>query len=75
MKKLVAVAPDRVEVVDVDMPEIQDDEVLVRGVRSLLSPGSELKRVRRWPNAYLDRAWPNHDLGYAMSGVVEEIGA
>ena len=57
------------------MPEMHDDEVLVRGVRSLLSPGSELKRVRRWPNAYTSWKWPNHNLGYAMSGVVEEIGA
>jgi NADPH:quinone reductase-like Zn-dependent oxidoreductase len=75
MKKLVAVAPDKVEVIDVEMPVIQDDEVLVRGVRSLLSPGSELKRVRTWKNAYRDRTWPNHDLGYAMTGVVEQVGA
>ena len=46
MKKLVAVAEDTVEVVEVPMPEMQEDEVLIRTVRSLISPGSELKRVR-----------------------------
>ncbi len=75
MKKLVAVAPDRVEVVEVDMPVMGEDEVLVRGVRSLLSPGSELKRVRRWDYAYPKRAWPNDDLGYAMAGIVENVGS
>ena len=39
MKKLVATAPDCVEVVDVEMPEMGEDEVLVRGVRSQLSSG------------------------------------
>ncbi len=74
MKKLVAVAADRVEVVEVETPRPAKDEVLVRGVRSLLSPGSELKRVRPWP-AYSSRGWPNYDLGYAMTGVVEEVGS
>ncbi len=73
MKKLVAVAADRVEAVDVEMPEPAADEVLVPGVRSLLSPGSELKRIRPWP--HYSQGWPNHDLGYAMAGVVEEVGA
>ena len=74
MKKLVALAPDRVEVVEVDMPKVGEDDVLVRGVRSLLSPGSELKRVRR-SEGYRPGKWPNHDLGYAMAGVVEEVGS
>ena len=70
MKKLVATAPDQVEVVDVEMPEMGEDEILVRGVRSLLSPGSELKRVRQ--SEAHPGPWPNPDLGYAMAGVVEE---
>jgi threonine dehydrogenase-like Zn-dependent dehydrogenase len=74
MKKLVAVAPDRVELVEVDMPKVGEDDVLVRGVRSLLSPGSELKRVRR-AEGYGRGTWPNHDLGYAMAGIVEEVGS
>ena len=74
MKKLVAVEPDRVEVVEVETPRPADDQVLVRGVRSLLSPGSELKRVRPWDSYGADR-WPNYDLGYAMTGVVEEVGS
>lgn len=73
MKKLMATAPDRVEVVEVAMPEMGEDEVLVRGVRSLLSPGSELKRVRK-SEAY-PGPWPNPDLGYAMAGVVEAAGS
>ncbi len=73
MKKLVAVAEDTVEVVEVPMPEMQEDEVLIRTVRSLISPGSELKRVRR--SAAGSNRWPNHDLGYAAAGVVEEAGA
>lgn len=73
MKKLIAVAEDTVEVVEVPMPEMQEDEVLVRSVRSLISPGSELKRVRR--SAAGSNHWPNHDLGYATAGVIEEVGA
>ena len=73
MKKLVAVEADKVEVVEVDTPRPADDQVMVRGVRSLLSPGSELKRIRPWPS--YRRSWPNHDLGYAMTGIVEEVGA
>ncbi len=73
MKKLVAVQADKVELLEVKTPRPAEDEILVRGVRSLLSPGSELKRIRAWPSH--NRGWPNHDLGYAMTGIVEEIGS
>ena len=73
MKKLVSTAPDIVEVVDVEVPELQEDEVLIRGVSSLLSPGSELKRVRR-SSASPGKTWPNPDLGYAMAGIIERVG-
>jgi len=72
MKKLIAAAPDQVVVAEVDKPEVQPDEVLVRAVRSLLSPGSELKRVRR--SSARAGKWPNPDLGYALAGVIEEVG-
>jgi len=74
MKKLIAAAPDQVVVADVPMPEMGPQDVLIRGVRSLISPGSELNRVRRLPGDE-DSKWPNHDLGYAMAGVTEKIGA
>ena len=74
MKKLIADAPDHVIVADVDMPEMQDDEILLRAVRSLISPGSELKRVRP-STARGSTEWPNYDLGYALAGVVEEVGS
>jgi NADPH:quinone reductase-like Zn-dependent oxidoreductase len=73
MKKLIASAPDQVIVADVAMPELHDDEVLVRAVRSLLSHGSELKRVQR-SSAHATNQWPNYDLGYALAGVVEKAG-
>ena len=73
MKKLVAVQADKVELLEVKTPRPAEDEILVRGVRSLLSPGSELKRIRAWPSH--SRGWPNHDIGYAMTGIVEEIGS
>jgi threonine dehydrogenase-like Zn-dependent dehydrogenase len=74
MKKLIAAEPDKVVVAEVEAPVIAADEVLVRAVRSLVSPGSELNRVRRLPDD-TDGKWPNHDLGYAMCGEVVEVGA
>jgi len=74
MHKLIAAAPDQVVVADVPMPEMGPGDVLIRGVRSLISPGSELNRVRRLPGDE-DSKWPNHDLGYAMAGVIEAVGA
>jgi threonine dehydrogenase-like Zn-dependent dehydrogenase len=74
MRKLIAAEPDRVVVADVEVPSIAPDEVLVRAVRSLVSPGSELNRVRRLPDDADDK-WPNHDLGYALCGEVAEVGA
>ena len=49
MKKLLVEAPDKVVVADVPMPEMGPEDVLIRSVRSLISPGSELNRVRRLP--------------------------
>ena len=74
MHKLISPQPDKVAIAEVDAPSIQPDEVLVRAVRSLISPGSELNRVRRLPGDTDDK-WPNHDLGYAMCGEVVELGA
>lgn len=74
MKKLIVAAPDQVVVTEVPMPEMGPNDVLIRAVRSLISPGSELNRVRRLPGDE-DSKWPNHDLGYAMAGVVEEVGS
>ena len=73
MHKLIAPEPDKVIVADVDPPAIGPDEVLVRSVRSLISPGSELNRVRRLPGDTDDK-WPNHDLGYAICGEVVDVG-
>jgi threonine dehydrogenase-like Zn-dependent dehydrogenase len=74
MHKLIAPEPDCVVVAEVDPPEIGPRDVLVRSVRSLISPGSELNRVRRLPGDTDDK-WPNHDLGYAVCGEVVEVGA
>ncbi len=74
MKKLIAQAADTVVLADVDVPEIQPHQCLVKSVRSLISPGSELNRVRRLPGDTDDK-WPNHDLGYAVSGEVIEVGS
>ena len=74
MKKLTAEAPDRVVVAEVEDPRPKPDEVLVRAVRSLLSPGSELKRVCR-SHAAPGATWPSRDLGYAICGEVIEVGS
>lgn len=73
MKKLISPEPDKVAVVDVPMPELGPRDVLIKGVRSLISPGSELNRVRRLPGDKDDK-WPNRDLGYAMAGEIVELG-
>ncbi|MHB8997437.1 MAG: zinc-dependent alcohol dehydrogenase [Armatimonadota bacterium] len=74
MKRLIAEAPDRVVVADAPVPEVGANQIMVRAVRSLISPGSELNRVRRLPGDP-DSKWPNHDLGYAMAGEIVEVGA
>ena len=74
MKKLIVEAPDKVVIADVDIPNIKPNEVLVKSVRSLISPGSELNRVRRLPGD-ADSKWPNYDLGYAVCGEVIEVGS
>jgi threonine dehydrogenase-like Zn-dependent dehydrogenase len=61
-------------VAEVEAPQPGPREVLIRSVRSLVSPGSELNRVRRLPGDSDDK-WPNHDLGYAMTGVIEAVGS
>lgn len=73
MKKLLAPEPGRVVVVEVEPPTPGPGEVLVRAVRSLISPGSELNRVRALPDDPPDK-WPNHDLGYAVCGEVVDVG-
>jgi len=74
MKKLIAEAPNKVVLADIDIPAINHNEVLVKSVRSLISPGSELNRVRRLPSD-ADSKWPNHDLGYAVCGELIEVGS
>ena len=74
MKKLIAEAQNKVVLADVDVPEIKPNEVLVKSVRSLISPGSELNRVRRLPGD-ADSKWPNYDLGYAICGEIIEAGS
>lgn len=74
MKKLIAEAPDCVVVAEVPMPEMGPEQVLIRNMRSLISPGSELNRVRRLPGD-ADSKWPNHDLGYAMAGEIVAVGS
>lgn len=74
MKKLISPEPNKVAVVEVPEPELGPDAVLVRSVRSLISPGSELKRVV--PVAgQTNQTWPNYDLGYAICGEVIAVGA
>ena len=73
VRKLIADVPEQVTVAEVEAPRPKPDEVLVRAVRSLLSPGSELKRVCR-SHASSGAKWPNHDLGYALCGEVIEAG-
>lgn len=72
-KKLMSPQPDKVAVVDVPEPAIGPDDVLVRSVRSLISAGSELKRITRVPGQ-TDQTWPSHDLGYAICGEVIQCG-
>ncbi|MCD6360825.1 MAG: zinc-binding dehydrogenase [Armatimonadetes bacterium] len=73
MKKLIAPEPNVVAVEDVPVPEMGPDDVLVRSVRSLISPGSELKRIAP-VEGQTNQTWPNPDLGYAICGVVIDRG-
>ncbi len=73
MKKLISPEPNRVALVDVPEPEMGPDDVLVRSVRSLISAGSELKRIKR-VEGESEQTWPNYDLGYAICGEVIECG-
>ncbi|MEN6404344.1 MAG: zinc-binding dehydrogenase [Armatimonadia bacterium] len=73
MKKIISPEPDKVAVVEVPMPEMGPGDLLIKTVRSLISPGSELNRVRRLPIDPPNK-WPNHDLGYAVAGTVADVG-
>jgi threonine dehydrogenase-like Zn-dependent dehydrogenase len=74
MKRLVAVEPHRVAVVEEEIPRPGPNDVLVKARRSLISPGSELNRVRALPDDRPDK-YPNYDLGYALAGEVVEVGS
>ncbi len=74
MKKLISPEPNVVAVADFPEPEMGPDDVLVRSIRSLISAGSELKRVTP-VEGQANQSWPNHDLGYAICGEVMDRGA
>jgi len=69
MKKIIAPKANVVSVIDVPEPEMGPRDVMVRSVRSLISPGSELKRVVP-VEGEVRQGWPNHDLGYAICGEI-----
>ncbi len=80
VKKIVFTAPKRAEVLDGDMPEINETQVLVKMAYTTISNGTEKANLIGDKNVYGlgatppdDKLFPRHK-GYSGAGVVIETG-
>ncbi|MBO7721405.1 MAG: zinc-binding dehydrogenase [Kiritimatiellae bacterium] len=79
---IVFTAPGRAEIAEIPVAEPGDGEVLVRLVRSCISPGTERANLNGVPDRWIgifseapeDRVtWPRR-CGYSAAGIVEAVG-
>jgi len=59
-----------VQMVETDIPKLEEDEVLVKVTRSLISRGSEL-----FGRYIAEQERPDHAMGYSDAGIVVDIGS
>jgi 2-desacetyl-2-hydroxyethyl bacteriochlorophyllide A dehydrogenase len=74
MKQITVPSHYKIELVDVPQPTPKPNEVLVRTRRSLISPGSELRRYRKYPG-YTPFKYPVREMGYTAVGEIVELGS
>jgi 3-hydroxyethyl bacteriochlorophyllide a dehydrogenase len=72
-KAIIVSAPGQIEYGDVELPEIQANEVLVRAAFSTISPGTELRCLKN-TNGLAVSHYP-YVPGYSMSGIVIQAGS
>ncbi len=77
-KSIVFTAPCVSEILEVENPELKEDEVLVKLVRSSISAGTERANITGDPNTSiysteLNYSFPRYG-GYSSAGVVEAVG-
>ena len=76
--KVVFTAPKQVELVEWDMPDVGDDDILIKLAVSQISTGTELTMLEA--NVEADSPWwqniafPNYDVGYSAVGTVVAVG-
>lgn len=78
-KSIVFTAPCVSELLELETPELKEDEVLVRLERSAISAGTERANIMGDPNTSiyskeLNYSFPRYG-GYSSSGVVEAVGS
>lgn len=74
MKEIQFVAKGKAELVERELPEIQDNELLVKTLYTIVSAGTEKANVLDLPNTAAYGRWPKVE-GYAGVGVVERTGS
>lgn len=77
-KKIVFTGVGKAELLDLDVPEPQAGEVLVRTAYSAVSAGTERANLMRMPNTAAATAtadsYPDWGGGYSSTGIVNQIG-
>ena len=80
IKKIVFTAPNKAELLDGDLPELQSDEVLVKTSYTTISAGTEranlVGELNISPNSYPTSNIPvfPRAVGYCSAGIVEAVG-
>ena len=77
-KSIVFTAPCVSEILEIETPELKEDEVLIKLVRSAISAGTERANITGDPNTSiytkeLSYSFPRHG-GYSSAGIVEAVG-
>lgn len=77
-KIILFTSPNVAEIVESDMPKLENDEVLVKLVRSTISAGTERANLTGDPNVNSNKApsvsFPRRG-GYSSSGVIVSVGS
>ena len=74
MKEIQFVAPGKAALVERELPEMKENEVLIKTLYTVVSAGTEKANVLDLPNTAVYGKFPKVE-GYAGIGIVEQIGS
>jgi len=74
MKEIQFVAPGKAALVERELPRMNENEVLIKTLYTVVSAGTEKANVLDLPNTAAYGRWPKVE-GYAGIGIVEKIGS